>query len=36
LSDVSINGNWMSAAKVRADRDSLRRARDNAAKSGRR
>jgi hypothetical protein len=36
LSDVSINGNWMSAARVQADRDSLRRARDNAAKSGRR
>jgi hypothetical protein len=36
LSDVSIHGNWMSAAKAQADRDSVKRSRDNVAKSGRR
>lgn len=36
LSDVSINGNWMSAAKAQADRVSVKRSRDNAAKSGQR
>jgi hypothetical protein len=36
LSDVSINGNWMSAAKAQADRDSVKRARHNATKSGQR
>ena len=36
LSDVSINGNWMSAAKAQADRDFVKRARENAAKRGQR
>ena len=34
LGDVSINGNWMSAAQAQANRDSMSRARDNGAKSG--
>ena len=36
LSDVSINGNWMSAAKAQADRDFVKRARENSAKRGER
>jgi hypothetical protein len=34
LGDVSISGHWMSAAKLQADRELAKRARDNAARSG--
>jgi hypothetical protein len=36
MSDASISGNWMSAAKAESDRDSIKRAREHTAKGGER
>jgi hypothetical protein len=36
MGDASISGNWMSAAKAHSNRDSVKRSRENAAKSGQR
>jgi hypothetical protein len=34
MSDASISGNWIAAAKAQSDRDSVKRARENTAKAG--